>query len=185
MSNTNEIVPNSKLNRSMLVPLTELEQYQIYTGFDGRELKLDNNGYCNTWFESINPLYNDYLFQIPFGRPRQTKLGEWNIVIKKKEFANISEFEDMDYDDYMIVESYKDLYQLKKGEGNVYYSNHQELAKYLFIESKKQKEHYMELTFKRVPNESWHREQQIIITELYNWVLNLTKSGKPITLTYE
>ena len=51
----------------LTVSLNELAEYKIYTGFDVRELKLQN-GNCYTWFEFINPCYLDYLFQIPNGR---------------------------------------------------------------------------------------------------------------------
>jgi len=77
-------IPLHKLNSLINVPLEEFARYEIYTGIDGRDLKLDANGRCNTWFESNNPLYEDYLFQIPFGRPFN-QLGNWQIIIKKKQ----------------------------------------------------------------------------------------------------
>ncbi len=79
-----DTIPWDKLYSLITVSLDELTRYEIYTGgINGTKLKLDSNGRCYTWFESNNPLYEDYLFQIPFGRPLN-QLGNWQIIIKKK-----------------------------------------------------------------------------------------------------
>jgi hypothetical protein len=77
-------IPLHKLNSLINVPSSELRHYEIYTGVGGKELKLDSEGRCNTWFESNNPLYEDYLFQIPFGRPLNES-DDWTIRIKTKQ----------------------------------------------------------------------------------------------------
>ncbi len=83
-----DTIPSNKLYNIINVSLGELNEYEIYTGVGGNQLKLDSDGRCYTWFESNNPLYEDYLFQIPYGRPR-TQSGNWQILIKKKSIRDI------------------------------------------------------------------------------------------------
>ena len=84
MSILDEPIPLYKLYSLINVSLDELSRYEIYTGgINGNKLKLDSNGRCYTWFESNNPLYEDYFFQIPYGRPLNQS-GNWQIIIKKK-----------------------------------------------------------------------------------------------------
>ena len=78
-----DTIPSHKLYNIINVSLGELNEYEIYTGVGGNRLTLDSDGRCYTWFESNNPLYEDYLFQIPYGRPLN-QLGNWQILIKKK-----------------------------------------------------------------------------------------------------
>ena len=83
MSILDEPIPLYKLYSLINVSLDELSRYEIYTGgINGNKLKLDSNGRCYTWFESQNPLYADYLFQIPYGRP-SNQLDDWTLRIKK------------------------------------------------------------------------------------------------------
>ena len=85
LQESHKIIHKDKLDHILTVSFTELENYKIYTGIDGRALKLDKNGTCDTFFESIDPVYKDYLFQIPFGRP-ENGLGHWSLVITKNNF---------------------------------------------------------------------------------------------------
>ena len=83
-----DTIPSHKLYNVINVSLRELNEYEIYTGVGGNRLKLDSDGRCYTWFESNNPLYEDYFFQIPFGKPI-SQLGNWQIIIKKKSILDI------------------------------------------------------------------------------------------------
>lgn len=136
MSDSDEIIPKDNLNRLITVSLNELANYKIYTGFDGRELKLVN-GKCDTWFESIDPNYKDYLFQIPFGRPTDP-LGDWRIIIKKKQFLNLPDYWDLPFDELLdfVVE-----YSLDLEKDNIFYSNDPELSKYQFVKSMRKDKH--------------------------------------------
>ena len=45
MTDSDEIIPDTKLNRILTVSLSELENYKIYCGYGGNELKLDGKDY--------------------------------------------------------------------------------------------------------------------------------------------
>jgi hypothetical protein len=172
MTDSDEIIPDTKLNRILTVSLSELENYKIYCGYGGNELKLDPNGECHIWFESINPVYKDYLFKIPYGRPRQDVFGDWNIVIKKKQFINLPKYWEMNPNQ---LAEFINKHHLYKVNINVYHSNHPELAKYEFVQTNKIVHNNMIIRFELVEDE----------TDLYDWVLNLSNSGKPVKLTHE
>ena len=173
-SNDNdEIIPISKLNRVLTVSLNELADYKIYTGFDGRELKLEN-GSCYTWFESVNPRYADYLFQIPNGRPVDP-LGDWKIIIKKKQYSwDLPHNQVLDF----ILE-----YGLEQDKlnPNLLYSYYEELSKYQFVKSfrKDQNNNTIGVRFDKSLREDYKKDMD----ELFNWVIEKLLMAKEFTLT--
>ena len=179
ISNNDEIIPISKLNSVFTVSLNELDDYKIYTGFDGRELKLEN-GNCYAWFESVNPRYADYLFQIPKGRPLDP-LGDWEIIIKKKQYIwDLSHTQVLNF----ILE-----YGLDQDttNPNIFYSYHEELSKYQFVKSfrKDRYNNTIGVRYEMVIKENWQHEQKKIMDELFIWVLDKLKLAEPFTLSSE
>lgn len=181
MNSTNdndEIIPISKLDRLLTVSLNELAEYKIYTGFDGRELKLEN-GTCDTWFESINPRYADYLFQIPNGRPVDA-LGNWEIIIRK-----LPKYFDLRHNELL---NFMLEYGLNQDKTNgALYSDQPELSKYYFVKSmrKDANNNVIGVRFDLVLNENWQLEQKKIMDELFNWVIGKLIQAVPFTLSSE
>jgi hypothetical protein len=177
-TDNDEIIPISKLDRLLTVSLNELEEYKIYTGFDGRELKLEE-GKCYTWFESANPRYAEYLFQIPNGRPKDT-LGNWEIMIRK-----LPNHFDLHHNELLGFMLEYGLNQ-DKTTGELY-SNEPELSKYQFVKSmrKDKNNNVIGVRFDLVLRENWQREQKKIMDELFDWVIEKMILAMPFTLNSE
>jgi hypothetical protein len=177
-NDNDEIIPISKLDRLITVSLNELAEYKIYTGFDGRELKLEN-GSCYTWFESVNPRYTDYLFQIPNGRPVDP-LGNWQIIIRK-----LPKYFDLQHNELL---SFIMEYGLNQDKTNgELYSNQPELSKYYFVKSMRKDNfnNVIGVRFDLVLNEHWQLEQKKIMDELFNWVIDKLLLAAPFIVSYE
>lgn len=181
-NDNDEIIPIDKLERLLTVSLNELAEYKIYTGFDGRELKLQN-GTCDTLFESVNPRYADYLFQIPHGRPVDA-LGNWEIIITKKDFLNLPDHWDLRHTEVL---GFTDGHYLEFDGSNKLYSHHPELLKYYFVKSmrKDQNNNVIGVRFDLVLNENWQLEQKKIRDELFDWVISKLILAAPFTLNSE
>jgi hypothetical protein len=171
MDNSDEIIPKHKLNRILELSADQLDEYQVYTGIDGRALKKNKS---NTWFESLDPAYKDYIFQFPHGRPKRVS-DNYKVVIQKKQFLNLPTYWQMNPNE---IAEFINKYHLYLDNSNLYHSSHPELAKYQFVKTTiKVDNNNSIIRFDLIP--------RLSSEELYNWVLSLSESEQPVKLTSE
>jgi hypothetical protein len=166
MEDNSEIIPIHKLDREIQVPLTELEGYKIYSGFEGRDLQLVN-GRCLRWFKSLDPRYIDYLFQIPRGRPRPDPLGDWRIRITKKDNLMPPSI-DMytEHENGFIQRHLRSI----SSNNDAYRSIHPELAEYTYLKTRHVQHNRSITTFTRMLSSQWAHEQEMMMRHLFDWV---------------